>query len=373
MNKYYNYPNKELWGSETVDGADFESGVVSLAKEKKWTGGNYSLIKMMSTATGKAMMEAAALEKQFTDFKDPGLIRFWDYYGLEYTVHEKNGENWLSFVPESAYESDEKLPVLMVFRPASVFAQSFYYHMNMIAAQGEMIILYFSTEDEDENELYLDILREAGECYPVDLSRVYLTGHSHYGEFALEFMRRHHEIVAAVAQQGDVPGLISRFVSDEQLEVMHSFDMPIIDVAGTAEMNSIFPVNTDSPCLDSISERYKATFPQYCDERIITWQRRLYASRCEVKTAEEIIAARNGTRAERMLGFPTDHSETLLVDGCEYYIGDLKNMDGNVHLRVVAVENLSHTTTEFMHQLSWSFLRRFARDLENDIVLELYK
>lgn len=373
MNKYYNYPNKELWGSETSDTADFRSGVVSLAKEKKWTGDNYDLVKMMHTATGKAMMEAAVLEKNFTDINDPGLEEFWNGYGLDYKVHEKNGENWLSFVPKGALEQTEKLPVLMIFRPACVFAQSFYYHMNMIAAQGEMIILCFSTEDKDENELYLDIFNEACALYPIDRTRVYLTGHSHYGEFALEFMRRHHEMIAAVVQQGDVPGMIPRFVTDEQLEQMHSIDMPLIDVAGMAEMNSLFPVNTDSPCLATISQRYKETFPQYRDERITTWQKRLYASRCEVLSTEEIIAASNGTRAEQMLGFPADHSETLLVDGCEYYIGDIKNVDGNTHLRVVAVENLSHTTTEFMHKLSWSFVRRFARDLETGAVIELYK
>jgi len=39
---------------------------------------------------------------------------------------------------------------------------------------------------------------------------------------------------------------------------------------------------------------------------------------------------------------------------------------------VVAIENLPHTTSSLMHIVSWSFLRRFARDLETGAVIERY-
>ena len=372
-NKYYTYPEITNWGDPTVDAPDFRSGVVSLAKEQKWVAPFYDLEAMMHTATGKEMMIAAELEKKYTDINDPGLKEFWDGFGLEYTVHETKGENWLSFVPKCVYESEEKLPVVLAFRSACVFAQSFYYDLEMIAAQGQMILLVFSTEDRDANELWLDILDEAKTIYPVDETRVYLTGHSHYGDFALEFMRRHHEIIAAVAQQGDIPGCAPHFFSDEDIEKMRAIDMPIIAVSGTAEMSMMFPMNVDARCLDAVPDRMKHAIPVYADDRISAWQRRLYAANCPMKTKEEILAARNGTRAEQNLGFPCDHSETLWVDGQEVYIGDLKDSNGNEHLRVVAIENLTHTTCEFMHTISWSYLRRFARDFEQDKVIELYR
>lgn len=384
MNKYYSYPNKENWNLPTSDERDFASGVIALAKELKWGGPNYDLEKLKSTKTGRAMTEAAQLEVQYNDVSDPGLKEYWDAMGLEYTVHETQGEGWLSFVPKSARESGKKYPAMLCFRLAAgkwgVFAQCFYYHLIEIAAQDEMIVLIFSTEDAEKNELYCDILAEAKELYPIDPTRVYLTGHSHYGEFALHFMCNHHDIIAGVAQQGDRPGLPIRndglpygINSQEKLDLMHSFDMPLIDVAGWAEMNQLFPVNTDAPNRYELTPMGIRSNPPVKEDRIKAWQNRLYASRCRVATVEEIEAAANGTRAEQMLGIPTSHSETMFIDGLEVYIGDVENEDGNLHLRVAAVENLSHTTCRAMQVLSWSFLRRFARNLETGEVIELFK
>jgi dienelactone hydrolase len=384
MNKYYNYPSKAVWDTETSEKNDFASGVIDLAKESKWVGPNYVFEKTVNSRMGRDMADAAELELKYSDVNDPGLKAHWDNMGLDYTVHEKNGESWISFVPKSAYEQEKQYPVIMCFRPASgrwgVFAQCFYYNLIELAAQDEMIILMFSTEDPDANELYYDILKEAETLYPIDATRVYLTGHSHYGEFALQFMCNHHEIIAGVAQQGDRPGLPlhSGFMpyginSQEKLDLMHSIDMPLIDVAGWAEMNQLFPVNTDAPNRDEISEMAKRSNSIIKADRIEAWQNRLYASRCKVNTVEEIENAANGTRAEKMLGFPTAHSETMFVDGVEVYIGDIMNEDGNILLRVASVENLTHTTCRYMQTLTWSFLRRFARDLTTGKVIELYK
>ncbi|MBQ6222960.1 MAG: hypothetical protein IJJ44_10155 [Solobacterium sp.] len=373
-NKYYSYPEITNWGDPTVDAPDFRSGVVSLAKEQKWVAPYYNLEQMMHTITGESMMIAAELEKKYTDIRDQGLKDFWNNKGLQYEVHNTKGEDWLSFVPKSALEGNEKLPVMCAFRAACVFAQSFYYDMAMIAAQGEMILLIFSTEDQDENELWLDILKEAENIYPIDNTRVYLTGHSHYGEFALEFMRRHHEIIAAVAQQGDRPGLVPHFSDDAAMEKMHTFDCPVSIASGTAEMTQHFPLNTPAPRYDAWNERLRAVMPGTLAQRVSSWQRRLYGSRCETVTEEEMLAcADSPNKALRVLGFPCDNAYTLWIDGVEVYVGDIKNVDGRYHLQVVAVENLSHTTCKAQHLMSWTFVRRFARDLENDLVVELYE
>ncbi len=373
-NKYYSYPEIVNWGNPTVDALDFQSGVVSLAKQKKWVAPYYDLEQMMHTITGERMMIAAELEKKYTDIRDQELKEFWEAKGLEYTVHTTQVEDWLSFVPKSALEGKEKLPVMCAFRAACVFAQSFYYDLALIAAQGEMILLIFSTEDTDENELWLDILEEAKSIYPIDETRVYLTGHSHYGEFALEFMRRHHEIIAAVAQQGDRAGLAPYFTDDAGMEKMHTFDCPVNIVTGMAEVSQHFPLNTEAPAYDAWDEARKKRMPGTLEERITSWQRRLYGSRCENVTAEQMIAVRTSrNKAERSLGFPCDKARTLWMDGVELYVGDFKNVDGRYHLQVVAIENLSHTTCKPMHLMSWTFVRRFARDLENDKVIELYE
>lgn len=371
MNRYFTYPNITHWGDPTSAARDFESGCVALAKDPLWVGGNYDPDRMMHCLTGKGMMEGANIEKMFSDIADPRLADYWAGFGLDYTVHEKDGEPWLSFVPKGALESGEKLPAILVFRPACVFAQSFYYHLNLVAAQGEAILLYFSTENVDSNELFTDILEEAETLYPIDKSRVYATGHSHYGEFVCEFAARHPHLIAAIAQQCDSPGISSAFGSDELTKKLHRLDMPTIIISGNAEMCQVFPINRDAPC--EVAENWKFIFPQTKQKRIEAWRKRLYALNCPDRSCGEIEAAAKGTRAEQMLGFPADHSETLHVDGLDYYIGDIKNRDGKYHFRVVCIENFPHTTCAFMHTLSWSFLKRFCRDTQTGILKELYE
>ena len=105
--------------------------------------------------------------------------------------------------------------------------------------------------------------------------------------------------------------------------------------------------------------------------RIEDWKRRLYAMRCPVPSDDEIIAA-GRDKAEKMLGFPCDRTDLIYAEGSECYIGDIKNVDGKFHFRTVAMENIPHTTVRFMHVLAWSYLRRFARNLETGEVVELY-
>lgn len=371
MNRYYSYPNISYWGDPTTQKRDFESGCIALAKDELWVGKNYDVQRMIHSVTGRDMMDAAELEKRFRDIRDPALGEFWSNMGIEYRVHEKNGLPWLSFAPKCANESSKSYPVILVFRPACVFAQSFYYHLNWIAAQGEAILLYFSTESVPENDLFTNILADAATMYNIDMTRVYATGHSHYGEFVMEFAARHPNLLAAVAQQCDSPGLSPAFASAELTQKLHEMDLPLIDVAGYAEMAQVFPVNANAPT--PVDDRWKMILSEDREERIKAWQSRLYACRCNVATREQILAAAEGTLAERMLGFPVDHSETLHVDGLDYYIGDIKNMDGNTHLRMVCIENFPHSTCRFMHSLSWSFLRRFARCPETGKVIHLFE
>lgn len=108
------------------------------------------------------------------------------------------------------------------------------------------------------------------------------------------------------------------------------------------------------------------------EDRVASWKLRLYAMRCPIPADEEIFAAGHNNIIERELGVPVDHSDYLYAEGSECYIGDILNMDGKAHFRMVAMENVPHTTVRMMHIFSWSYLRRFARDLENGNVIELY-
>jgi hypothetical protein len=86
----------------------------------------------------------------------------------------------------------------------------------------------------------------------------------------------------------------------------------------------------------------------------------------------EIAATKNSTDyVERLLGIPADKTEVLFLEGSENCIADIKNVDGKYHLRILALGNMPHTVTPAMSDLSWSFVRHFARYQETGACIEL--
>lgn len=358
MNRHYNYPYMHEWGE-----ADYLSG-----------NDCFDLDALKHSEAGKYLMEARSLMTRFSDVDDPALLKLWEDQGVRCEIRQTNGQKWLAFIPMEAYEGTVcKYPVMLIFRPVGLLAEAFYANMIEMAAQGEFIALIYCDEDPNCNDVFFDMLQEVLQEFPADPTRVYTTGHSHYGELAMEFTRRFKEHIAGVAQQGDAAGIIQGFygMTKEKANLMHSYDMPLINVAGTTEFNAIFPLNKPAEGIPADSYVWRSKFPTTIEDRLETWKERLYCMRCPIPSDEELRnASRN--KAERELGFPTDRNDIFYAEGSECYIGDVKNVDGNYHFRTVAMSNIPHTTCRTMHILSWSFLRRFARDLETGKVIELY-
>lgn len=338
---------------------------------------------LIHSQVGKDLAEAIYYEYAFDDAEDPRLLQEWEARGIRCEFHDKNGEQWITLAPLSAYDAPaKKLPCMCIMHEVNRFdphqaitAFSYYYEFLNIAAQGECILLFFALESLNDNDLLHDILDDASQLYPIDRRRVYITGHSHNGRFAAEYMRRHQIEIAAVATLGNEPGQLSPevtggffVVTDEQIAKQASVDTPLINISGFNERNSMFPLHSDAPFVRPGQWVALNTF----EKRAVSWQRRLKSARCPAKTIEEIAATKNSSNSvERLLGIPADKTEVLFKDGSENYIADIKNGDGKFHLRIVALGNMPHTVTSTMIELAWSFLRRFARDQKTGECIEL--
>ena len=344
----------------------------------------YDQDTLINSEIGKELAEAIWYEYAFDDAEDPNLLKEWEARGIKCEFHEKNGEQWITFAPLSAYDTPEKKLACMCimhevnrFDPhQAVTAFSYYYEYLNIAAQGECILLFFALESLDDNDLLHEILEDASTIYPIDRSRVYITGHSHNGRFAAEYMRRHQMDIAALATLGNEPGQLSPkvtsgffVVTDEQIAIQASVDTPTINISGFNERNSMFPLHSDAPLVRPGQWVALDTF----EKRAVSWQRRLRSAGCPEKTTKEIAATKNSSDyVERLLGIPADKTDVYFQGGSENYIADIKNVDGKFHLRIVALGNMPHTVTPTMIELSWSFLRRFARDQKTGECIELY-
>lgn len=333
--------------------------------------GRFNREWFLHSGVARRSTEGLLMENHFTSVDNEGFAEYWDNMGLLFEQKETNGERWLAFVPKQAVEEPEKkLPTVMLMQEVyhgnehlAVTSLSYFYEYMHIAAQGECILLFFAMEDWDSNDLFVTILHQAESKYPIDSTRVYITGHSHDGCFTFEFARRHPDIIAAAATLGnagilqppEVTGDKFLSVGDDRLETMSKIDMPMIVANAMSEGHVTAPDNPEE----------FAAWAKF-------WQRRLIASRCPMKTPEEIRAARySKNKAERILGFPADHAETIWADGAEHYVADVTNIDGNNHLRVVTSENMPHTVTPFMIDITWNFLRKFSRNQETGEIIEL--
>jgi pimeloyl-ACP methyl ester carboxylesterase len=326
--------------------------------------------RMLHSATGKKMAESLRMEYDYADVSQPGFADYWQERGLIFQVHTTKGQRWMTLVPKSAEEEPaERLPLMLVVQEVypgnehlAVSAFSYLYELTDIAAQGECMLLFFALEDPESNELLLQLIREMQTSYPVDPTRVYITGHSHDGGFARIFAYRHPERIAGLATLGNGVGLASVAetgnpvggTEDADVERLRQIELPVINIGGEKEFAQ--PTSHDE-------------FKQF----VRGWQRRLAIARCQPVTEEEVaIAMESGNLVERKLGVPVDEGRVLWLDGFEHYIGDYINEDGKRWLRMVRIDNMPHTVTASMLTMAWSFLRRFARDPQSGKIIERY-
>lgn len=332
---------------------------------------------------GRKMLERRRFCLRYASPEDPELRALWAEMGLSLHIGHVRGERYALFLPTQT--PAKPLPVMVCLHEVGepddhgiVTGFAEFREYCVLAGQGECAVLFFALESPRGNECIADILRESAAALPLDLSRVYLTGHSHNGHFAQEFARRHPELVAGIAPLGNSPGLPTQAVSHEAVVVtdemaarMERMDMPTCIFCGCCEVGGLVPVNRTAHAFEAgiNVEGYAAS----AEGKMAMWNRRLRAERCpEQSTAALLECAESCDPAVRALGFPADRTETRLVDGFEHYIGDVRNTEGKYHFRVVAIENMPHRIVPSMHELAWNYLRRFARDPATGAVIELW-
>ena len=322
---------------------------------------------------GEQLMEGVLFLYNHGKDNDPRIKAYFDQMGLVFSDSTFRGERWLMFSPRDSVENGKKLPLVLLLSEVYPYdeysissAYAAYLDYFKLAAAGELNLMLFARETPETMDLAYDIIKDAEKTYPIDPSRVYVTGHSHNGHLAREFAYRHSDMVAAAAPLGNSSGLAApaysheAVVADEQrIEAWSKIDMPIITIGAASEVTS--PHSMPS----SIVNDY--------DLFIDAWQRRLKASRVPMKTREQIVAAEHSDDyVTRVFGLPNDGSSLRVIDGLDHYIINIKNVDGRQHLRIVGVENMVHAAEPTMPMLSWEFMRRFARDQKTGNVIELY-
>ena len=344
--------------------------VIYRLQESRW---HWDFDRHIHTLAAKRQAESMRLEYFCRDHRDPKMADFWKERGIRYEDHFLGHEWYITLTPEGLLEQNkQKIPLLVVMKevrtccPASTqTAFQFYYDFIDLCAQGEFMMLFFALETpEDNDEVLPGILEEIIRQYPVDQSRVYLTGQSHNGYYALEYYRRHPKQIAACAQLCDAAGLQSGAVvnyyksrADEIVSSLQAWDMPLIDINGNLE-NSY--AKKDRP-------------QSVIDDDVFYFQNRMRAWKIKPFSREEIMAAQSSSDyATRRNGVPAHRTQTRFMMGQEVYISDYQDENGRWLYRYASMDNTPHMIMPQMAELSWEFMRRFARNTETGESIEIY-
>ncbi len=330
--------------------------------DKRW---HWNFDRHIRTLAAKRQAEGMHLEVDSPDAYSLEMQAFWQERGIRYEDHDRDGDWYITLTPTGKTDApDEKLPLFVVMKEprtackaSTQTAFQFYYDFIELCAQGQFMMLFFALETpEDNDEVLPGIIDRVCEQYPVDPTRIYLTGQSHNGHYALEFYRRHPKMIAACAQLCDSVGLKSGAVidyylsrADELIESFRQYTYPDIVINGSLE-NSYRNADRNA--------EQAAEDVRYFRNRMAAWRLHPY-------TDAEILGAQHSPDyATRMNGVPADRTEVRFIMGDEVYVSDYFTQDGINTFRYASIENTPHMIMPQMAELSWEFCRRFARNRE---------
>ena len=364
--------------------------------------GNFDIEKFK--ATGAAEAAARMMENTIVhvDEHSPESIAYWAKYHMvkeihgehtpmdwdEYlSTHQMEAEfdpaqtfpqnlvkKWSSFVPASAFDpenKDRRYPLVFVLHGAgnTIYAIDSWGFVHSAAKRGWIVI----APSLECDSVIGEILEEAKKLYPVDPSRVYVTGFS-YGSRNTNFLAASHpEWFAAAAPCGGFlkdpyrsmyPANFKRRPGPAEpwytCNVNESFpnEMPVMSVIGNCDGHQ-FPV-------------YDSEDPEGMAAALMWWGRRNHV---EMPDLSEILALKGQTKtlAETLLGLPLkkDCGRVKTDRGTDFAIGDFKNTDGVTMIRVVCEDNVPHWPTPHLSELVLDFFAGFARDPETGTCIVL--
>lgn len=312
------------------------------------------------------------------DEMNPGYLNYWENYGHGLIREEHETESartrWSSFVPKEYYESadkEKKYPmVLVIHNDGSPLLRVENYGWAHVAAENNLIAVFTSFGEEKQ---LLHIYEEAIKKYPVDETRIYVTGFSCGGAAASRLAMYHPELFAGVSPTSNYLILGGEYMKDEELQRLRETELPVVSTCGQRETSEQYPLYQDNQFFKGYGALYTppteeltrewAMMPITKEQKIESLQRKQYTMNVQPASAEDCLACRDsGDEVERVIGAPFDHTEIQVFNGMKHYIGDYLDEKGQHIFRLVVCENNPHWPSATMQRCAWEFLKKYSRD-----------
>lgn len=307
------------------------------------------------------------------DQMNADLVAYWERNGLrkEAFYEEENGDiigDYFVYSPTKTEQPEEGYPLVVMFHGGGevAYQTETFGFCQIAASEGAILVAAdtFNVNADTNEEKYANmnaIIDKVKAEYPVDASRVYVVGSSMGGANAMGFSISNLKDVAAVGVMDQPASLSTRMwkASEENIEEMQAYELPMIYVGGTADMYGL--CGTQDYDFWDTSEGGEDSF-------IDGWNNLMTAFGIEGKelTAEsrrELI--QNPTSpSEQYAGYSFD----TVVDLDESGLNPTYKctMDGVDNLELVVVVNRPHMPCGYDAENIWAFISQYRRNPETN-------
>jgi hypothetical protein len=310
----------------------------------------------------------------YKDDMDPALVAFWDGLGIKKELHdgEDKTKAWASYTPVAALEpgNTTKYPVVFSFhgnKNTILHAEGFGF-ANLGATEGFITVIPDCDNSDGPTAAaaipaILDTLEADG--YPIDRSRVYLTGMSKGGICSAQTALALPDVVTAIAMHGSAfalntqpkgevggqPSAEAIGIPPESYEKAMAYDIPMYLAVGQFDFGQL-PLKTQ-PIIDGLN----------------LW---LEMDGCPTRLTLEacLAAAASGEDpAVTFLGVTADKTYTDTIDGSLHYFAEYNNADGVTMIKLIGVANHPHWTTASYPRMAWDFMSKFSKDADGKLIV----
>jgi hypothetical protein len=363
------YPNKALWQDQS-HGLPNAYSIVGVNGSE-----GFDIAAFINTEMAEKLItlqyNTLVLYKEDMD---PALVAFWEGLGIKKELHDAADptKKWASYTPVAALDpgNTTKYPVVFSFhgnKNTILHAEGFGF-ANLGATEGFITVIPDCNNSDGPTAaatipVILDTLEAGG--YPIDRSRVYLTGMSKGGICSAQAALALPDVVTAIAIHGSAfalntepkgevggePSAAAIGIPPEAYEKAMAYDIPMYLAVGQFDFNQL-PLKTQ-PIIDGLN----------------LW---LEMNGCPTRLDldECLAAAASGNDpAVTFLGVTADKTYTDTIDGSMHYFADYNNADGVTMVRFIGVANHPHWTTASYPQMAWDFMSRFSKDAEGNLVV----
>lgn len=313
---------------------------------------------------------------------------YWRNYGKGMKKELHNAEDplnkWAAYLPLAAVNEMEcgastgrRFPLIFSLHGAhNPILMTEGYGMTQLAAREECIVI--APENENEESI-LALIDYAKNHYPLDESRIYLTGYSFGGCMTTRNGWKHPELFAGMGWGGmlfatQMPGheLDGQWypeytVTEAMKQRMEELEMPFLLFMGENEMLELLPFWRDQSevgpghVIPLMSKDKKEAFNNL----------RRAAGCAPVDFKEKEYYENHADSVVRSIGAEFERTEIREDRGRKYFIGDSVKPDGECLFRTVAAEKMHHSVTRMWAELIWEQIGKFARDPETKKLIRL--